>query len=214
MGKDRKSKLAEFNRKNIIDASKVLFSEQGFVKTTVDDIAKAADCSKATIYVYFKSKDDIYYHIVLEYMSILYAEVSQCIKNGDSFRSKYFSLCHALVKCQKTYPMYFDAILGKISIDENERRALPVLQQIYELGEQLNSTFYVFLETAQQRGEISLNGNIVATVFVIWSSVCSLISLTSNKQDYIKNNLGSSCEDFLENGFTLILKMIITKGDT
>ena len=57
--RQKKQKLIEYNKNNIVEAARILFQKNGIVQTTVDDIAREADCSKATIYVYFKNKDDI-----------------------------------------------------------------------------------------------------------------------------------------------------------
>ena len=45
-----------------------LFSKKGIVNTSMDDIAKSAKYSKATLYVYFQNKDEIVSFI--EYKSI------------------------------------------------------------------------------------------------------------------------------------------------
>ena len=43
----------------ILSAAEILFSEVGFDKARVDDIAKEAGVNKALIYYYFESKDEI-----------------------------------------------------------------------------------------------------------------------------------------------------------
>jgi AcrR family transcriptional regulator len=46
-------------RAAIHDAAMELFAEQGFAATTVDRIAEAADVSRATVFSYFPTKEDI-----------------------------------------------------------------------------------------------------------------------------------------------------------
>ena len=58
MGERRKQALEKFHRDSIMDAAGELFGKKGIDGTTMDDIAKLADYSKSTIYVYFKSKED------------------------------------------------------------------------------------------------------------------------------------------------------------
>jgi AcrR family transcriptional regulator len=53
-------------REQILDAALQLFSQQGFVGTNVDDIAQKAGIAKGTLYLYFKSKDDIFNAILFE----------------------------------------------------------------------------------------------------------------------------------------------------
>ena len=54
-----KEALQQFHKDMISCAADRLFQCNGFDKTTMDDIAREADYSKATLYVYFKSKDQI-----------------------------------------------------------------------------------------------------------------------------------------------------------
>lgn len=49
----------ESRRREIVDAAATLFQARGYHATSVGDIAEAAGISKATIYHYFESKDDI-----------------------------------------------------------------------------------------------------------------------------------------------------------
>lgn len=53
-------------RATILDAAAELIGAQGFRETTIDDIAKAAGASRATLYSYFPSKDLIVREIVIE----------------------------------------------------------------------------------------------------------------------------------------------------
>ncbi|UUW87948.1 TetR/AcrR family transcriptional regulator [Pimelobacter simplex] len=53
-------------RATILDAAAGLIGAQGFRETTIDDIAKAAGASRATLYSYFPSKDLIVREIVIE----------------------------------------------------------------------------------------------------------------------------------------------------
>jgi len=56
-GRDR---LDSQTRAALIAAAKVTFSRLGYARTTVADITERADVSRATFYVYFASKDDVF----------------------------------------------------------------------------------------------------------------------------------------------------------
>ena len=56
-GRDR---LESQTRAALIAASKVTFSQLGYARTTVADITERADVSRATFYVYFASKDEVF----------------------------------------------------------------------------------------------------------------------------------------------------------
>lgn len=54
------------SRAHLMDAAARLIGQRGFRETTIDDIAKAAGASRATLYSYFPSKDAIVREIVVE----------------------------------------------------------------------------------------------------------------------------------------------------
>lgn len=209
----KKRRLIEYNQTNILDAARKLFQKNGVSKTTVDEIARDADCSKATIYVYFKNKNDIYYHIVLEYMTALRDCVRDCFSDATDYKCAYYALCDTLVQFEKDYPMYFECILGNISVDPEKMEELPVLKLIFDIGEQINKIVCSFLELAKADGFASSDMDPLQASFVMWSSICGWISLNANKQAYLESNLGISQNTFLRNGFAMILRMITDGGN-
>lgn len=66
-------------RKNaIVEAAIAVFMEQSVASSTMQDIAKAADVAKGTLYEYFKSKDDL----IIEVFAACNAEIGQHITDG------------------------------------------------------------------------------------------------------------------------------------
>lgn len=61
---ERRQREKEARVRQIQDIAAELFYRKGYVETSLEEIARRAEISKATIYLYFKSKDDLYYHIV------------------------------------------------------------------------------------------------------------------------------------------------------
>ena len=61
---ERKQREKESRSKQIQEIAAELFYKKGYAETSLDEIARRAEISKATIYLYFKSKDDLYYQIV------------------------------------------------------------------------------------------------------------------------------------------------------
>lgn len=65
-GRPRKLRRGPITRKQILDASLKLFSEKGFARTSVRDIAQAAGITDAAIYYHFSSKRDLFEALVEE----------------------------------------------------------------------------------------------------------------------------------------------------
>ena len=68
----RKKEPRSVHRENIASSASALFMEKGIAATSMDDIAKAAGYSKATLYVYFENKEEIISILVLESMKKLH----------------------------------------------------------------------------------------------------------------------------------------------
>jgi len=53
-------------REHLLDVAAGLFADKGFNETTIEDIARAAGSSRATVYSYFSTKDDILRTLAIE----------------------------------------------------------------------------------------------------------------------------------------------------
>ncbi|WP_300671865.1 TetR/AcrR family transcriptional regulator [Desulfoluna sp.] len=88
-------------RQVIIVAAKGLFARFGLGKTTMEDIARASNKAKSTLYYYFKSKEDVFTSVIMLEIAGLKAAIGQAVRSeddpGDRFRVfvetrlKYFS---------------------------------------------------------------------------------------------------------------------------
>ncbi|MCL2353273.1 MAG: TetR/AcrR family transcriptional regulator [Defluviitaleaceae bacterium] len=203
----KKERLSEFNRSNILSAAKELFEEKGIPQTTMDDIAKKADCSKSTIYVYFKSKDEIFDHIVLEYFTLLKDGIEKTFHHVEKFPDSFFAICNTVSKFYEGNPAYFESILGEIKIAEDEEST--VLFQIYEIGEEINSLIEGYLKANIESGNIQNEAApSFQTTFALWGAICGIISLAHNKEKYIWHKTNASKEEFMQNGFNLLLRSL------
>lgn len=58
--KSQRKEAIELRRDSILRAARCVFARQGYAATVVDDIAEQAGIAKGTLYLYFRSKEDIY----------------------------------------------------------------------------------------------------------------------------------------------------------
>jgi len=61
----RLQKEKEYRRNSILEAAKKVFFKEGYAKATMDEIAKYAEITKPTVYQYFKSKDELFFSLML-----------------------------------------------------------------------------------------------------------------------------------------------------
>src|SRR5438105_7601691 len=75
-------------RARIMDAAIKVFAERGFHTATVAEIARAAGVADGTIYLYFKSKDDLLLRLFDEKMTDLLAEARAALASEPSAPEK------------------------------------------------------------------------------------------------------------------------------
>jgi AcrR family transcriptional regulator len=78
VSEEHKTKVKE----TIMKAAIKNFSKTGFAITKMDDIAKTADVSKGTLYLYFQSKEDLFESICKSNQQILIDKRSGLFQNN------------------------------------------------------------------------------------------------------------------------------------
>jgi AcrR family transcriptional regulator len=69
--KTRKELLSGWRQDEILQAAGRIFARLGYSATNVEDIAKEAGMAKGTVYLYFKSKEEIFVAILARHVEIL-----------------------------------------------------------------------------------------------------------------------------------------------
>jgi AcrR family transcriptional regulator len=59
-GKTKKDVVTEFRTAEILAAAHRVFAGKGFHDSTIDDVAREAKVAKGTVYLYYRSKNDLY----------------------------------------------------------------------------------------------------------------------------------------------------------
>ncbi len=90
----RREKEKLLRRNSILEAARHLFFEKGY-RTTMDEIAERAELSKGTLYLYFKSKDELYVSVIVEGYRILEKRIREALERAEGPEEKlkavYFS---------------------------------------------------------------------------------------------------------------------------
>jgi len=73
----------EQTRRNIVERSLQLFSVKGYFNTSVNDILEATDLTKGGLYGHFASKEDIWYSVYDEAVSIWKKNVFKGIRDNS-----------------------------------------------------------------------------------------------------------------------------------
>ncbi len=210
----RKKEPRSVHRENIASVASELFMAKGIPSTSMDDIAKAAGYSKATLYVYFENKEEIVSVLVLDSMKKLCAYISSALQNQKSTRAKYDLICRELVHYQEEYPFYFKITLEKINIDFERQNYFPEEKETFQVGEEINEMIQTLLLSGIENGDLRRDIEIAPTSFSCWGMLGGLIYFSANKKEYIQTTMGLTKDQFLQYGFDMIYRSIANMEET
>ena len=204
----RKKEPKSVHREHIAAAASKLFMEKGITATSMNEIAKIAGYSKATLYVYFENKEEIVGFLVLDSMKKLYGYITSALEQQEATKTRYDLICRGLVLYQEEFPFYFKMVLDKINIDFESRKFLPEEKETYQIGEEINEKLKDFLIAGMKKGDLREDLEIMPTIFHFWGMLSGLIQLAANKEEYIEKVMHLSKNQFLEYGMDMLYHSI------
>jgi AcrR family transcriptional regulator len=90
-------------RARILDSAMKVFLAYGFARTTMDDIARAADMSRPALYLQFKNKTDIYRAIALMLLSRSLEQAKTALAGEEPFAERTMrAIDEALISMTRT----------------------------------------------------------------------------------------------------------------
>lgn len=209
----RKKEPPDTHRANIAAAAGRLFAKRGADVVTVDEIAREAGYSKATIYVYFRDREEIVRFLVLESMEGLCGSICGALEaEGDVWES-YVSICRALEAYREQYPYYFESAVGPIQMDFAGGTLPPVEQAIFDAGERINEAVAGLLRRGMESGALRRALDVLPTVFALWAGLSGLIRMAADKQAYIETVMGRSRREFLDYGYQALYRSIAADAE-
>lgn len=207
--RNKKENIAALNKETILQAAEQIFMEKGFSATTIDDISKASQYSRRTLYTYFDSKEDILYHIILIGLLSLKENILKGISENTDFLQQYKSICISMKKYHESSPQSFDSV-NKAKDKELSLNELPeVVIQIFTVGTEINNVLADYIESGKKRGIVRPNIKPMQTVYIMWTSISSLLTMVQNKGDLLEKEFSCTKDEFLEYGFKQIINSIL-----
>jgi AcrR family transcriptional regulator len=168
--KERKERDREEMREKILQSAHHLFLDKGFDEVSIRNIAEAIEYSPATIYLYFKDKNEIFYALHGEAFKIFNSYLGEVAKIKDPF-DRLIKLGEKYIEFTFANPQYYDIMFimeAPMNCDENS--------EDWQEGAKAHSFLESMVEACKQQGHFKgLNTKILS--FTIWSYMHGMCSL-------------------------------------
>lgn len=182
---ERKEREREQRRLQILSAGEKLFLEKGYSSVTMDEVAKTCELSKGTLYIYFKSKEELFYTIKLKGMSILIDMFDDGLKSKSTVLLKLIAIGQTYLDFYYQHTNYFKIInyLGD-HYDSEKEEVKELKRQFFIMGNEPWNKIVKIIEQGIKEKIFKKGFNPLEFAITLWSSTNGIIRII----DHIQSN--------------------------
>lgn len=206
---ERKEREKLRRREEIIDAAEKVFFSRGIENATMDDVAEEAELSKGTLYLYFKSKEDIHWAITHRGVKGLLIKMEKIVDQNKNAIDNLLLIADAFVKFTQNEKQLANSIIffegcsiEKLNIDHDQIRNSFLNESPIHLVTKLVK------EGVEQniiRNDIPVN--ILSNI--LWSQLMGVLQVANRKKELF-DLVNITRDELIENHFKIILNGIRT----
>jgi len=102
-------------RAEVIRAARGLFQRYGLIKTTMEEIARAAGKGKSSLYYYYANKDEIFDAVVQEDMEETFSQVKAAVERATTAEAKLKAFSSTKIKALSQKVSLYGIVFGEIA---------------------------------------------------------------------------------------------------
>lgn len=190
--KDRKEREKENRRETILQAAEAVMMANGLHGLSIDLIAQETELAKGTIYLYFKSKEEILGILTVKSRHILYNEFEKIAATPAAPIEKLHQIIKANYTFYKTNPLYYDLV----SLYEANSQ-LTETEEMYQWSNNITQLVTNIVVQAQKDGVLNQSINPLHFTTCMWGMTVGILQLIKVRGAILKEKLGVSEEDML-----------------
>ena len=152
----------QLRAERILDAAAELIQRWGYNKTTIDDIAKRAGVAKGTIYLHWKTREELFQAVLLREDVKLAEEIKQRMDSDPEGSTLHGMIKHATLAAMKN-PLWKAVLLR----DTNVLGELTRKEFGTPLAEERTSAFVSILQFLREQGTIRSDMSINAQIHLL-----------------------------------------------
>ncbi|MGE8203706.1 TetR/AcrR family transcriptional regulator [Heyndrickxia sp. NPDC080065] len=132
----------------ILQTAARLFIENGFQKVSIDDVAKDANVTKATVYYYFESKAELYKESIISLMTRINKTIDNFMSTNKSLYNRLFDV--TIAHLQATATLDLESFMREMKTELSDEQ----IQEMKIAEENMYKSIEQALLTAIDTGEI------------------------------------------------------------
>jgi len=210
---ERKEREREQRWNDIVDAAERVFFSKGVWIATMDDVAEAAELSKGTLYLYFKSKEELYFAINLRGLHILADLFRKAVEQGKTGLEKTFLIGNAFVQFSREHADYFNALSYYEIKDVDYSDSGSVACLCDQAGGEVIGILVGAIHIGIGDGSIRPDLDPAKTAMILWGVTSGVIQLVAQKGEHMQQRHGLPMDTLIDEAFRLI-RCVLERKDS
>ncbi len=108
--RERRARERIARRETILDAARAIFADRGLLASTIDEIAERAEVAKGTIYLYFKSKEEMLMALLEEAATLLAHRMTKATDLARPADENLRRIAEVYCRFAREEPQYFKLV--------------------------------------------------------------------------------------------------------
>lgn len=180
--KERKAREKERRRQQIVVAAKRVFSKKGYARARMEDIANEAELAPATLYIYFRNKEELFASFSLALLQYLSAKLKSIATEPDTSPvTKLVQLRNALYEIYMFDPWGMGSMLLVQSGEMLSNLSPGFLKEFRQLLQYANRLLKSVFEEGITQG-VLVDRHPMAMVNIFWSTLTGVLLTEKNRQ--------------------------------
>ncbi len=203
--KTRREQEKENRRQVILDAAESIMQANGIHGLNIDLIAHETQLAKGTIYLYFKSKEEILANLTLKSRINLLKDFKESVKTTDNPIEQLKNIIYANYNVFKTKPLQYDLV----SLYEANAQ-LTETPELQTASDEITNLVVQIAKKAQNDGLLSPLINPFHFTACMWGMTTGIHQLMKIRGKNMQENQNISEQDLLESYVQILINGIRT----
>jgi TetR/AcrR family transcriptional regulator len=201
---ERREREKEQRRAAIISAAEELFFTKGIANTTMDEIAEKVELSKGAIYLYFKSKEELFAAIAQRGLSIILGMFKKALIRGDNGLERLRAIGDEFYRFHLEYPSYFSAIFYHEFHATIQYKDDTSSQEIFAQAEELMEMTTRVIQEGINDGSIRSDLNPQMSAIILDGLLTGIIRMVSAEKEHMMKCHCINSKDLVKTAMEMI----------
>jgi len=203
---ERKEREKGLRKEAIIDAAEKVFLKKGLQATTMDDIAEVAELSKGTLYLYYKSKEDLYLTVAMRGEDIMLEMFQKAVSTGEPTLKLIANLGEAYYEFFKRHRDYFRMFWFIESPQFHKQVSREMLEACAQNDRRIWKVVVDLLQRGVDEGLLEPDLDPTQAGIILWSSGNSFMRQMDREDPYWKETMNIDLEATMRKAYQYILE--------